>query len=455
MLRSLWFKSLLLLMIVGAVALSAAIVLRQLMLVDFREYLEGETEDRVYGILASLEASYERQSGWREESQSREVIWALTEGFEVRLVDENGKLVTDTSRAIQGVSPLFERRLKAFSQFRTEPGAGEFVPYPMFLGGRPVGTLEVRELRGVKEKVFVQRSASLLLVSILFVGAAAVVLSFLFSQRLTRPIKELARAASAISRGDLRSHVAVARKDEVGNLAVAFNRMVKSLQTQESLRKKLIADVAHELRTPLGVMRGELEAVMDGMLPHGPERVQSLYEETGRLKKIVDGIEELNEAEAGVLSLNRQQFNLKPFLQNIVDRFRASFLEKAVALEVRCGEGVTVFADPERLSQIVVNLVSNALKATGTGGHVSIEVEPAEGEVAITIADNGSGIKEEDHPYLFERFYRGPGGGLGIGLTIVKELLEAQGGRIEVKSVYGAGSSFTAFLPGTPLHNSS
>jgi two-component system sensor histidine kinase ResE len=103
----------------------------------------------------------------------------------------------------------------------------------------------------------------------------------------------------------------------------------------------------------------------------------------------------------------------------------------------------------------VVNLVSNALKATGTGGHVSIEVEPAEGEVAITIADNGSGIKEEDHPYLFERFYRGPGGGLGIGLTIVKELLEAQGGRIEVKSVYGAGSSFTAFLPGTPLHNSS
>ncbi len=442
-------------MIVGAVALSAAVILRQLMVVDFREYLEGETEDRVYGILAGLEASYERQSGWRGESQSREVIWALTEGFEIRLVDENGQLVTDTSRAIQGISPLFERRLKAFSQFRTEPGKGEFVPYPMFLGGRPIGTLEVRELREKKEKVFVQRSNLFLILSMVLVGTVALVLSFLFSRRLTRPIQELARAASAISRGDLRSQVGVSRQDEVGMLAVAFNRMVKSLRTHESLRKKLIADVAHELRTPLGVMRGELEAVMDGMLPHGPERVQSLYEETGRLKKIVDGIEELNEAEAGVISLNPQQFNVKPFLENIVDRFRASFLEKAVTLEVRCDEAVTLFVDPERLSQIVVNLLSNALKATGTGGHVSIMVVPIEGEAAITIEDNGSGIKEEDLPYLFERFYRGPGGGLGIGLTIVKELLEAQGGRIEVKSVYGAGSSFTAFLPGAPLHNSS
>ncbi len=442
-------------MIVGAVALSAAVVLRQLMVVDFREYLEGETEDRVYGILAGLEASYERQSGWREESQSREVIWALTEGFEIRLIDGNGQLVTDTNRAIQGISPLFERRLKAFSQFRTEPGGGEFVPYPMFLGGRPIGTLEVRKLQGAKEKVFVQRSDRLLIMSMVLVGTVAFVLSFLFSRRLAKPIKELARAALAISRGDLRSQVGVSRQDEVGKLAVAFNRMVKSLRTHESLRKKLIADVAHELRTPLGVMRGELEAVMDGMLPHGPERVQSLYEETGRLKKIVDGIEELNENEAGVLSLNPQQFNVKPFLENIVDRFRASFLEKAVTLEVRCDKEVTVFVDPERLSQIVVNLLSNALKATGTGGHVSIMVVPVEGETAITIEDNGSGIKEEDLPYLFERFYRGPGGGLGIGLTIVKELLEAQGGRIEVKSVYGAGSSFTAFLPGAPLHNSS
>jgi two-component system sensor histidine kinase BaeS len=272
---------------------------------------------------------------------------------------------------------------------------------------------------------------------------------------LTRPIKELALAASAISKGNFKGRVSIQRRDEVGELSETFNRMAQTLETQESLRRKLIADVAHELRTPLGVMRGELEGMIDGLIPNDTARLQSLHDETGRLKTMVDGIEELNQAEASVLSLHVQHFGVKPFLGNIIDRYRNVFQEKGVALELACPHEIEINADPERLSQIIVNLLSNALRATNSGGHVSLSVIPVNSELGISVEDTGSGIAEKDLPFIFERFYHGPGGGLGIGLTIVRELVEAHGGRIEAKSAVGKGSQFTLFLPTGDVHNSS
>lgn len=195
--------------------------------------------------------------------------------------------------------------------------------------------------------------------------------------------------------------------------------------------------------------------MIDGLVPNDEQHLQSLNEETGRLKHLVDAIEELNQAEASKLSLNRQRLSLRPFLENIVERYRGSFQEKRVALGLQCTGEPELYADPERLSQIVLNLLSNALKATGEGGTVSVKVSPIGEELGITVEDNGSGISEEDLPFIFERFYRGPAGGLGIGLTIVKELIGAHGGRIEVKSSPGKGSSFTILLPMEGIHNSS
>lgn len=451
----LWFKFLVLLVIVGGVALSGTVVLRSLMLGDFSAYLEGEAEDRVYGILADLEAAYEQQSGWNADSQARDALWALTAGFEIRLLDQDGKTVIDSETMLLKASPLVVGRLKALSQLKAQAGNGQFTPYPLFLRGKQIGTLEVRALRPAREDVFVRRSDNFLLWCIAIVGGIAVLLSLLFSQRLTRPIKDLAFAASEISQGSLQREVQTTRRDEVGELAGAFNRMAKALKAHESLRRKLIADVAHELRTPLGVMRGELEALIDGLIPNDTGRLQSLYDETGRLKQIVDGIEDLNQAEASVLTLKLQCIRLKPFLENILERFRPLFGEKKMSIELHCAEDARVDADPERLSQIILNLLSNALKASDEGGNVRVSVEPINDEWAITVEDDGCGIHEEDLPYVFERFYRGPGGGLGIGLTIVKELVEAHGGRIEMKSTHGKGSSFTLFFDARLLHDSS
>lgn len=329
------------------------------------------------------------------------------------------------------------------------------MPYPLFLAGKQLGTLEIRQLRPVREDIFLRRSDGFLMLSMVIVGGLSVLLSILFSRRLTRPVKELALAASAISRGDLQRRVAISRHDEVGKLGESFNHMAKALETQQILRRKLIADVAHELRTPLGVMRGELEGLMDGLIPNDSVRLQSLYDETGRLKNMVDAIEELNKAEASLLSLERHRIDLRSFLRNIVERFRTRFQEGGVVLELICPEGLSLYADPERLSQIILNLLSNALKATPSGGSVSVRVGSTEGRLEITVADSGSGIREEDIPFIFERFYHGPGGGLGIGLTIVKELLEAHGANITVKSIPGNGSSFTMVFPVEVVHNSS
>jgi two-component system sensor histidine kinase BaeS len=202
-------------------------------------------------------------------------------------------------------------------------------------------------------------------------------------------------------------------------------------------------------------MRGELEGMMDGLIPNDTARLQSLHDETGRLKTMVDGIEELNQAEASVLSLHVQHFGVKPFLGNIIDRYRNVFQEKGVALELACPHEIEINADPERVSQIIVNLLSNALRATNSGGHVSVSVLPVDSELGISVEDTGSGIAEKDLPFIFERFYHGSGGGLGIGLTIVRELVEAHGGRIEAKSAIGKGSQFTLFLPTGDVHNSS
>lgn len=452
--RSLSLKFLFLLLAVAAVALSGTLILRGLMLGDFREYLEGDEEDRVYGITAGLEAAYDRDGRWSPAAQAENAVSTLTLGFEMRLLDNEGRMVIDTAGALERSSPPIRGRLEEISRRWGAP-FGKFVPYPLFLRGSQIGTVEVRALRPANEALFIERTDSFLVISVLVVGGLACVLSIVFARRLTHPIKALSLAASEISRGRMKQRVSTSRRDELGGLAQAFNRMADSLEAQEMLRRKLLADVAHELRTPLGIMRGELEGLMDGVIPTDEKRFESLYEETGRLKHMVEAIEDLNQAEASALSLQRQDILLGQFLGNIVGRLQAAFREKGVSLELRCGDGLHVFADPERLSQVVLNLLSNALKVTGKGCLVVVSAQEKDGQVRIAVEDNGAGIREEDLPFIFERFYHGPGGGLGIGLTIAKELVEAHGGRLEAKSAQGLGAVFTAALPIEGVHNSS
>ncbi len=455
MIKSLGIKFLILLLSVSIIALSAALFLRELMIKDFREYLEGEIEDRVYWVMADLEGTYEKFSGWNEDIISEDAIWALMLGFEIRIFDIDGKPVMDTEKALGTLSPLVKKRVMSISELRAAEKSSRFLPYPLFLRGKEIGLLEVRFLKPKKENIFIGRSNRFLIISLLGLGSLAVLLSIIFSRRLTNPIKRLASAARAISEGNFKSRVNVLGNDEISELSATFNKMSKTLEMQESLRKKLISNTAHELRTPLGAIRGELEGMIDGVIPMDKEHLQSLYEETGRLKNILEGIEELSQAQASALSLRKQQIELKPFLESILDRFGKLFFDKGISAEFRCGEELMIYADPDRLSQIVINLLSNALKATETGGKVWISAGVKDSYAFVKVGDTGRGIKEEDLPFIFERFYRTSGAGLGLGLAIVKELVDAHEGKIEVKSEYGKGAVFTVYIPSGSLYNSS
>ena len=451
MFRSLWIKFLILILAVTIISLSAAYFLRELMIRDFREYLEGEMLDSVHWITADLEGTYEKYSGWKEDILAEDTIWALMLGLEIRIKDTKGKVVMDTEKAVNTLSPLMRRRVLGISNFTKSNRSDGFMPYPLFLGGEEIGQVEVLSLPPEKENVFMSRSNKFLLLSLLLLGGVALLLSIVFSRKLIHPIKQLASVSKAIGEGDLKSRVQTSRNDEIGELSRAFNKMAQVLETQEGIRKRVISNIAHELRTPITAIRGELEGMMDGLISIDKDQLQSLHEETGRLKKIIEGIEDLSQAEASVLSLKKEKINIGPFLSNIVGRFDTLFAEKGVKLELECDEKLMANADPDRLSQIIINLLSNALKATEEGGDVMIKAHGSPTDTVIEVWDNGYGIREEDLPFIFERFYKTTKGGIGLGLAIVRELVQAHGGRIEVKSEYGKGSVFTVSIP--TLHN--
>lgn len=447
MLRSLWIKFFILLLGVSIIALSSAFILRELMVRDFREYSEGQMEDRVYWVIADLEGTYEKHGIWKEEIISEDAIWALMLGFEVRVIDRNGEPVMDTGKALGMLSSGIWKRIAAISNLSAAEKTERFLPYPLFLGGKQIGTLEVRFLRPERESIFIERSNRFLLFSLLGMGGLVLLLSTVFSRRLTRPIKRLAATAEAISEGDLKNKVSVSEKDEIGSLATSFNKMIRSLETQESLRKKLISNVAHEIRTPLTAIKGELAGMIDGLLPKDGEQFQSLYDEVCRIEDIFENIEELSRAQAGALFLRRRSEKLKPILLDIRKTFDRLFLDKGVKLEVLCDDDLPVYADPGKLRQIVVNLLSNALKATDKGGSVGIRALREQEGIAIAVEDTGHGIRQEDLPFIFERFFHSTEGGLGIGLAIVKELVDAHNGRVEARSEYGRGTTVTVHIP--------
>ncbi len=447
MLKRLWFRVLLILVSVSAIALSSALVVRELMVRDFRGFLEGQVEDRASWITTSLESTYEKYGAWANPEIIENTIWALMLGFEMRLYDLHGTFVIGTENAVNMLTPLVKKRIVAISSLRYRDEAADFQPYALFLGGKEIGRVDLRFMRSQKELFFIRRSNRLLLLSLLGMGGLAVVLSVIFSKKLTNPVEELTRAVTGISEGDFSSRVAASGSDEIGRLSAAFNRMAHALELQEALRKKMTSNIAHELRTPVSAIRGELEGMIDGLIPIDQEHIQSLHAEIGRFKTIIEGLEELSRAEASSLDLAKQSIGLRQFLMNINARYGKMFMDKGVSLDLRCDEKITVHADPDRLSQIMINLLNNALKATDEGGRVVVSVGETAQSIEIQVADTGHGIAADDLPFIFERFFKLERDGLGLGLAITRELVLAHGGTITVQSEPGRGASFLVTLP--------
>lgn len=444
---SLQRKLLLPLLLVTLIALSSGVLLRSFIIRDFKAFAEGRSIDRIYQVLAVLEGRFAEHSGWQREQLATDLIWANQMGFELKLYDQGGRLLITTDQALSGLSPLMRKRISASTTGGPASATDEYQHYPLFLQGREIGHLEVRIPRPIKEELFISSSNLFLLYSTAGMGLLAVLLSMLLARRLSRPLQRLTTAAEGIANGDLGQRVPATTTDEIGRLAAAFNKMADSLEAHERLRRQLVSNAAHELRTPLMVIRGELEGMLDGVLPSSAEALQSLHQETGRLTAILDGVDELSRAEASFLNLQREEVQLKLLCEGIATRFGRLAEDKQARIVVACPDGLTVWADPDRLSQILINLLTNAIKALPHQGRVELRATETDQTTIIELSDNGHGIPPELLPHIFERFYKGAQGGLGLGLAIVRELVAAHNGTIEVASEPGRGTTFTLRLP--------
>jgi signal transduction histidine kinase len=422
---------------------------------QFRRYL-ARSEMMSWGNLADdLAAYYERQGSW----DGVEVVfedaggpmmqhgWGKGQmrggGPSILLADGQGLIVYDSQGRYVGetLSPS-EQELVVSIQAN-----GQTVG---FLLAAPPGWGQL----GAQEQGFLDQVNRALLLAGVLAGVLSILLGLGLSRGLTAPVARLTAAARRIAGGDLSQRVPETGSAEMSALGRAFNQMAADLEKAEELRRNLVADLAHELRTPLSVIQGNLRAILDGVYPLEQAEIATLYDETRLLNRLVEDLRELALAEAGQLRLERRPVSPADLVNRATDAVRAQAAARGVALQADLLEHLPpVDIDPQRIEQVLGNLLNNALIHTPAGGEIVVTARLMGSEVEVSVRDTGEGISPEHLPHVFERFYRADRsrswvtGGTGLGLTIAKQLVEAHGGRIEVESEVGRGTQFTFTLP--------
>jgi two-component system sensor histidine kinase BaeS len=277
------------------------------------------------------------------------------------------------------------------------------------------------------------------------------------SRRLTTPLSEMMKAADALASGDLSARVPEQGSGEFRHFARSFNDMAEALESANRQRRDLLADVAHELRTPLTVIQGNLEALRDGVYEATPEHLDLVLDETQKLSRLVEDLRLLTLAETGQLPLDLQTIDVPQLLADVSEAFGPQAADVGVALQADATDGLPqILADPQRLGQVLGNLVTNALRYTPAGGEITLGAGLAaeDGWIRLWVADTGEGIPAEDLPRIFDRFWRGDparshhaGAGTGLGLAIAKGLVEAHGGHVQAESEPGQGTTISCILP--------
>ncbi|MGI9254552.1 MAG: sensor histidine kinase [Thermomicrobiales bacterium] len=269
-------------------------------------------------------------------------------------------------------------------------------------------------------------------------------------RRAAVPIAEVMSAADRVASGDYTVRVPIRTQDrgEVGRLVRTFNNMTAKLETEEAQRRALFADVAHELRTPLAVIRGNVEGMLDGVYPRDDERLQTLLDESEIVARLLDDLRTLSLADAGALSLHPEPADLAELVDDLMTAFEPRAETAGVRLTAAVAPLGPVTLDPVRIRQALENLLANALRHTPRGGEVRLDVRPERGDIRFTVRDTGTGIPPEQLPHIFDRFWKSAdSGGSGLGLAICRGLVEAHGGRIGAESEPGLGTTVWFTIP--------
>lgn len=389
-----------------------------------------------------LETYYQQGVSRTDVDKLLETVGRLTHE-RILLTDARGYVIADSAYLADGQSVSENLGGKSVPIHLNDRIIAEFIVVPYAATG------EAAEAAAFRSSINTS-----LLWAVLAAGTIAMLLTLALSQGILRPIEALTTAARRMGRGDLKQRVAVSSNSEIGELAKAFNHMADNLEHIEQLRRNMVTDIAHELRTPLSNIRGYLEAIQDGILEASPTAINSLHEEAMLLNHLVEDLQELALAEAGQLRLLRQPIAVQHIMERAALALRHKSNSADISLTVDLPANLpAVDVDAERIGQVVRNLLNNAFTHTPPGGTISLTAMHEDGHVVINVRNSGEGITPEHLPYVFERFYRADSsrtratGGSGLGLAIVKQFVEAHGGRVWAESGSDTGTAFYFTLP--------
>ncbi|MBN1176705.1 MAG: HAMP domain-containing protein [Dehalococcoidales bacterium] len=372
------------------------------------------------------------------------VQWGNIYGRRIILTDNEGKVIADSDETLLG-------------SVYTDSKPGQ--PMAPMMGRGTVGTLRISE----GESPDINRAAlqftygtigRFFIWAGMIAVAIALLLTFFLSRRILAPVKALGNAAREYGKGNFTRRVDPKGRGEVAELARSFNSMAENLEHTERLRRNMVADIAHELRTPLSNLRGYLEAISDGVIKSDKKTIRSLNEEASTLSRLINDLQELSLADAGELKLVKQPEDISRLIEETVTVLKSKVSAKGLKISTDLTKGLPkVNIDSHRIRQVLLNLLDNAVAHTGRKGKITVTARHEGDNLYVSVADTGEGIPAEDMPMIFERFYRvdksraRATGGSGLGLTITRRLVEAHGGSINVESQTGEGSTFTFTLP--------
>lgn len=451
MIHRLWFRLLIAFALVIAVTIGTVyLFVSRSMGAEIERYEEIRERFHIVETQAMLSAHYMTRGSWEGVQYvvgNRSVVSGtriiLTDFFRVVIADSKEELVVGETYQPEPPDRPTGSPFPVFSEDWEE------VMVRLYIGPEPSAGEEATSPQTLREAI-----NRFLLWGGLLAAAIALVLTFVLSRRMSSPIGALAATARRLGRGDLSQRVQLRDRGEVRELAQAFNSMAVDLERLEQLRRNLVADVAHELRTPLSNIQGYVEAIRDGVMKPDGATLDSLNEEAALLSRLVDELQELSLAEAGELKLVYQEEDVTELIRRAAVSWQPQVVAKGMSLSVDLPDKLpSVNIDWQRINQVLHNLLENAVAHTGKGGIITVAAAERGAWVEISVSDTGEGIPAQDLPNIFERFYRvdrsraRATGGSGLGLTIAKRLVEAHGGKIEAQSKLGRGSRFSFTIP--------
>ncbi len=441
--------------VVSLVSLAANFLLER----QFREYVKERQEERNRQTVTLISQQYLGEGQWKQSTVEQIGINALEQGIIVKLTDAAGKVIWDATLHNHGLCQqmLSHMARNMASRYANWNGGYTVTRYPATLANQVIGRVELGYygpyFYSDTDLAFINTLNRILLGITVFTLLISLALGIAMARSLSTPLAKVIQTTGRIAEGHYDGRVEEKTDiKEVHQLTTSINELAASLQKQELLRKRLTADVAHELRTPLATVQSHLEAMIDGIWPASQSRLESCHEEILRINRMVRELYKLAQFDGEAMQLDRVEFDLSELLKRVVLNFEGQFQAKKVQLQYEA-QPVLIRADRDKLSQVIVNLLANGLKYTTPGGSVRLGIVTEQNGVAIRIRDTGIGIAPEDLPFIFERFYRADksrnrlSGGSGIGLAIVKAIVEAHEGKVTAESELGKGTEVKVWLP--------